>query len=141
MKTLPNLPSALLNLALDDLELVEKNPAYTIDMMAWHRPNAKTCSVCLAGSVIAVSLGKKPTSNVMIGDLSGSDRRKLLALNAMRSGLPCLALRYLDIDKTDAAREYMTSKTYGSITPYIINKAAFKSELRELAAELEKAGL
>ena len=54
MKKLPNKPSELLKVALTDLELVEGDSKYRVDMRNWHTPQYdKTCEVCLAGSVMA----------------------------------------------------------------------------------------
>ena len=52
-KKLPKYPSELLKLALDDIAVVKKDKRYKIDTGLWHRPNKKTCSVCLGGAVLA----------------------------------------------------------------------------------------
>jgi hypothetical protein len=59
---LPDKPSDLLQLALDDLELCEKDRNYTIDMSEWHTPSqdeSEKCAVCIAGAVIAKT-GQRP---------------------------------------------------------------------------------
>ena len=64
MSTLPNKPSELIRLGLADLEACEDDENYRINMREWHKPcidgDGKTkpyCAVCLAGSVIAKTLG------------------------------------------------------------------------------------
>lgn len=67
---LPNKPSELLRVALNDLKAAERDPRYTIDMTDWHVPRDKeglrlfegedmeagsSCAVCLAGSVMRQS--------------------------------------------------------------------------------------
>lgn len=52
---LPTKPSALLRLALEDLEAVEADKKYKVAMGKWHEPNG-ACKVCLAGSVLAKTL-------------------------------------------------------------------------------------
>ena len=53
---LPKYPSQLLKLALDDIAKIKKDERYEINTGEWHRPNKKTCSVCLGGAVLANTL-------------------------------------------------------------------------------------
>ena len=55
VKELPDLPSAMIRVALADLRKAERSVRYRITMGAWHEPNGK-CAVCLAGAVMAFSL-------------------------------------------------------------------------------------
>ena len=54
--TLPEYPSELLKLALNDIAVVKKSKRYRINTNVWHSPNVVTCSVCLAGAVLANTL-------------------------------------------------------------------------------------
>jgi len=56
---LPDRVGDLIRLAVKDLTLCEANPDYTVDMGKWHYYDDErgVCEVCLAGSVIAQSLG------------------------------------------------------------------------------------
>ena len=63
MKELPNKRSELIKVAIADLELVEKDKNYTLNMDQWHVPiiedfnlDFKSCAVCLAVAVMAKSL-------------------------------------------------------------------------------------
>ena len=58
VKQLPEYPSELLQLALDDIAVIKKNKKYKIDVEIWHSPNDDTdkCEVCLAGAVLANTL-------------------------------------------------------------------------------------
>lgn len=64
MKVLPDKKSELLRLAVRNLEEVESMPdVYKVNMDAWHYPRLDfddKCHVCVAGSVIARTLGAKP---------------------------------------------------------------------------------
>lgn len=110
--TLPEKPSALLELALNDLEAVEKLPRYMVDMVDWHQlrtvyimakdglgtESHVVCSVCLAGAVLAVSL--KVPEDLRITPLALKDRRlstKLLTIDDLRIGDVKSALDNLDI--------------------------------------------
>ena len=65
---LPEYPSELLKLALDDLKVIKEDKRYEIDMELFHRPNKKTCSVDLVGAVLANTLKlSRDTSIISIG--------------------------------------------------------------------------
>ena len=61
MSRLPDRPSDLLELALVDLALAEADGRYLVNMWHWHLPalvaSDEACEACLAGSVMAFSLG------------------------------------------------------------------------------------
>ena len=52
---LPNYPSELLQLALNDIKDVNENKNYKIDGTVWHKYDKKKgiCTVCLGGAVLA----------------------------------------------------------------------------------------
>jgi len=59
MTKLPDKIGDLIRLAVKDLTLCESSPKYGINMNIWHARNEEDniCYVCLAGSVMAQSLG------------------------------------------------------------------------------------
>jgi len=89
---LPDKPSALIQLALEDLEKAERSELYDIDMSIWHQPRIRTgfeispCTVCLAGSVIAFSLGVLTHRNVTPKSFRADTEVKLEALEDFRTG-------------------------------------------------------
>jgi hypothetical protein len=101
---LPDKLSDLIRLAVKDAQTVAKLPGYKLDMRMWHQPkDDDTCNVCLAGSVMANTLGADRREslglyNTRPGNIhrwgngkgkfygSESDGNKLLALNAVRTG-------------------------------------------------------
>ena len=88
---LPKKPSVLLKLALKDLETCRNSPKYTIDMDYWFYTNGNECTVCLAGAVMAQTLGFDPMESPSCGPythpkISDTTRKKLLALNNFRMG-------------------------------------------------------
>ena len=90
MKSLPDTLHELLELALHDFDLVLEDPAYRISMGTWHDlpPAAGTCYVCLAGAVMAKSMGL-PRELRGSAYLDGSPldvHRKLVALDHLRTG-------------------------------------------------------
>lgn len=89
---LPNLPSDLLRLAVDDLTRVEADSRYRVDMGFWHKPTTSpdnggvVCGVCLAGAVMAKSL--EAEINVSASPVNADDKtyNQLEALNSFRAG-------------------------------------------------------
>ena len=58
--TLPNKPSDLLQMALDDTIKAYEHPDYLLNMDEWHHPSLnRPCSVCMAGAIMAFGLGAK----------------------------------------------------------------------------------
>ena len=60
-------PSQLVRTALSDLNLVEKDPKFGIDMDFWAERRGETCFVCFAGGMLAHSGGAN------LRDLNRSD--------------------------------------------------------------------
>ena len=114
---LPDTLGALLRVGLDDLRACEADAGYRIDMACWHTPDpvpddgpvggrtAGPCAVCLAGAVMARSLGADPARSASPAglvdrapgaawmevettawDASGRTYDKLSALDDLRCG-------------------------------------------------------
>lgn len=145
---LPDTLSGLLRVALDDLEKVEQMPDYTINMSVWHRPyntlRGRGCSVCLAGSML-VTRGASKEDNITPHSLGLSrvDTEKLFGVNRLRMGDVCAAYRCLERAGVSQNRLTLGQRLDLSreIPSYHIDKQEFKSKLRTLADDLEKAGV
>lgn len=130
---LPDLPSALLRVALADLQVVAERPEYQIDMDQWHlRAGWKSpaCHVCLAGAVLAarydrphMSLGPSYFVEVV--------RDKLRMLDRLRKG---------EVEEAAMWFERSLDVPDRPITDYATNPAQFVDDLLQLAHELEEAG-
>ena len=132
---LPNKLSALIRATLPDLAKAERAKGVKIDMGVWHEPNSK-CAVCWVGAVMRRAIGD---SVAACPDLfSDSTRRKLVAINLLRTGDVATALMCLR--STDVAPDFPLGLDR-SVTPYHHDPKAFKREMRKLADDLEKAGL
>jgi hypothetical protein len=85
---LPDKLSDLIGVALRDLSSCQADPEYEIDMSTWHRPesNGSVCRICLAGSVMARSLGARRDSRLNPAEYDVDTKCKLMALDSMRSG-------------------------------------------------------
>ena len=90
----PSLPSALLALGIRDLCRAGNDPRYEIDMSHWHKGTMRPdpyldedkCHVCMAGAVIAMTLGLGPECDADLASFSGAVAERLSALNAFREG-------------------------------------------------------
>ena len=100
----PNPPaklSALLALAVGDMERMMEDDRYHPDSGEWHRPHAPTgrCHACLAGAVLAGTLGAEPTQDMSgtMGDVDycgdGDWVEALRLVDAWRGGWPDEVLR------------------------------------------------
>lgn len=157
--TLPDKPSELLRLALADLRKAEKDPRYAIDMDTWHDPfydvEAKVhtdeptavCQVCLAGAVMAFSLGADPLVSVYPWELGHETDLRLELLNELREGCVKTAvavyLKYSsDRDVTDAFCQDKGLPSYVEMPEYdVYDPDPFHTAAGALADTLERAGL
>jgi hypothetical protein len=136
---LPDTPSELLTVALADLAAVERDPRYRINMGSWHVPEEDgTCSVCLAGAVMARTLDMnplKPLGPCDAGVLEESLENKLQALDELRNGDLREALELLGMDLPEhlAARH--------RIPGYEDDPHGFRRELHKLAGLMRSEGI
>lgn len=138
---LPTKPSALIRVALADLEKVEKSPAYEVNMNTWHLPRyswngdmVETCRVCLAGAVLACNSNLKIFEEYRPPDFSMAFNAPLFALDSFRSGDILKGLRELGIVGHAAIRHSW------HVTPYENDPVAFKRDMQNMAGYLEQHG-
>lgn len=131
---LPDKPSELIRLALNDLAKCEANPKYKIDMRVWHHSRNGTCSVCLAGSVMAQTLNTSDFVTLVPSDFR-EERNKLAGLNEFRCGFIILGLVCLGFHKPE-----WKHKPDREITPYDEDPVAFVVDMHQLADDLEAEG-
>lgn len=94
LQKLPDDAPSLIRLALSDLEKVENDPAFAVDMNVWLRRYSSCCRVCLAGSVMANTLGSEMESPSLFDH---DTKHKLLALDHFRNGYLRVGLRLLGV--------------------------------------------
>lgn len=102
--TLPRLLSGLVDLAARDIAAVHEDPDYRFMSLAWHSPMDGICHVCIAGAVLAKSVGLPPSIRIdrpagvqaFIPGVAGERvMAKLHALDDVRIGRVDGALRRL----------------------------------------------
>ncbi len=127
-------PSELIKLALHDLEVVESMPdKYVVDMSTWHAPYINKCFVCLAGSVMAISLNTLQHKEVYPTNFPPEQNSLLHALNYFRNGdiingLFCMEINNIHIHNME-------------VTQYEVNKEKFKEDMKNMVYNLEYRGL
>ena len=130
-------PSELLRCALTDLMRCNNDPLYNIEMGSWHSPHtggSNQCDVCLAGSVMAQSLGANAVHWLMPANYKGEVQAPLLALDSMRMGSVGAAFHQLGLNP-EQGRNFSCG-----ITPWEISPTNFLVQMFQLADDLDAAG-
>lgn len=136
---LPNKPSELITVALDDLVLAEQHPKYLIGMDIWHDPQDDTpdpvCKVCLAGAAMAFTLKMPRTAEVMhpLDEFDEDTASKLEALNDIRHG---------DVDGASQTHPMFSVEGIRdrTIPQYRDDRVGFFKQLRRLANDYRTHG-
>lgn len=140
MSVLPDKPSELIETALRDLEAVERLPeTYRVDMRMWHSwgSSEKKCYVCLAGAVMAQSLGAGPERDLDPTEFD-EEYSKLIALNYFRCGDITVGLMHMSAWKT----EYEDKIEDRHVPQYNRDDGrSFKEEIRKMVEYLREKGL
>ena len=127
--SLPDQPSELLKLALNDLIQVENDPRYDINMGEWHYPRETACSVCLAGAVMAGTLDADPGEELSPEDFEQSnDAWKLYALDSARWGDWDEFLKELGLDLHAPDELFEELPT---VCRYDVDPEQFKADIRQ----------
>ena len=145
---LPNKPSELILLALQDLKSTEASEKYEIRMGNWHFPPSlisyfssevkiPSCQVCFAGSVMAFSLEADINRYYGPKDFPGEER-KLRSLVVFRTGHVTYGMRtfYHDKDTTN----YKEINDHLVIPHYHDDREGFYEAMAEMADYLKEKG-
>lgn len=145
---LPDTLSGLIRVALGDLERVENDPTYKVDMNEWHRPTKSgPCQVCLAGAVITRVLSPNECyveGNIFNKGFDTKTRLKFYALDSVRHGAITYAAATLMSKSRQAVIDQLHKNgvydiEYG-LPQYQDAPKLFKERLYIIADQLEKAG-
>ena len=160
-KVLPDKPSALIRLALEDMAKCEEDPDYEVEMSCFHLPNqdcvpdnpatmqikpVKRCLVCLAGSVMAQTLGAADTEWLHPADFRDKDgfhpttENRLQALDAFRVGVLWEGLELMGLED-EYELVVQNDMQPDQIADYHHDPERFVQDMEDLAANLETVGL
>jgi len=142
MKTPPQKPSALIELALKDLNVVERSKKYVVDMDEWHQleldnNDKEMCAVCFAGAVMAKTLKAKFGKSVYPDDFEKEWENAFRALDSFREGCVSYGFRTLGLVPPDWAWQWYEDNP---ITPYRDDPKKFKQDIRNMVKKLKKEG-
>ena len=154
---LPDTLHETLRLAIKDLELVEQDGDYIVDMSQWHEPDPKIrdgnmqwdCKVCLAGSIMAKTFEIDPSLSLSSGSFPSHISGKLLAIDSIRKGSISEALfffygadEYIRIEHRDN-KAILRRLNASTRLPhdYEHNKNKFKKDVLAIADKLEEYNL
>ena len=144
---LPNKPSELILLALQDLKSAEASEKYEIEMGNWHFPpnlisyfssevEIPPCQVCFAGSVMAFSLEADINRYYEPNDFPGEER-KLRSLDEFRTGHVTYGMK--DFYGNKDTIDYEEIDSY-FIPHYPDNREGFHQAMADLADYLKEKG-
>jgi len=134
----PTRMSEAIRMAVADLEAVEADPRYKVNMKTYHNPVGQTCYVCFAGAVMSATLNADPEDYLVhTAEWGAKWQAVLYFLNEVRLGEVRAAKRawLTGEDQTLARRG-----TPADVTLYEDNPAAFKRDMLALADRLEAEG-
>lgn len=131
---LPNKLSDCLELAMKDLETVEKMPNVRINMAGWFAPvflalSKIECEVCLVGSVILNTFKEDFSSFIRPDDYNFKTKNKLQAINYLRTGNIELALDSFGYKKLYLKNDEGNRIVYMQIARYHLNPKLFKKQM------------
>ena len=144
MKQLPDTLSALIRLAVKDMDLVKADPNYELDMNFWHTPDLTKCHVCMAGSVIAKTLNCFSEQSLFPSRFADAGiRKKLWSLNSVRLGeLMDAWYRFYSAEYTryDDGFKYICGPNEGTfrVPSYETDYEKFKNTMLKFADMIEK---
>lgn len=139
--SLPDKPSELIRVALEDLRKTEKDPRYRINFKYWHSPEipygeeTEFCEVCLAGAVIAQRGNVSPDIRTVSSDFASPTWGKLQALDDFRLGDVAIGVENLDIPERNGLPPDREICTYDE------SPQRFYRDMHKLADDLEAVGL
>lgn len=144
---LPSKASELIRLALSDLRKVEAaDNVYVVDMGQWHEPGGvgdSRCAVCLAGAVVAQSLGLDPGERFVdhVKGMPHSIDEKTSALNEFRKGEVDNGMYYLLGGDDYELNEELFQGMFRHVPHYTDHtKEEFHAAMEKLAADLAALG-
>ena len=127
-------PSDLLDIALEDLQLVQEDNEYELRMEFWHEYNHKNdkCFVCLAGAVLSFSLSCNREVNVELCDFTPKVKDRLTAINSLRIGDVEEAFRLLRLNQDEGAKFNRRVSSYRDLPEEAV------AEWQKLASDLKR---
>jgi hypothetical protein len=156
MTELPDTLSGLLELALNDLRKCESDPRFKINMWRYYMIDTsedveQVCHVCLAGAVMAGTLGytiadlqSDPLNDPSVKCLLPENtpfESKLMALDFLRRGHVGYAIAAMKHGAIKYVHNLTTVSHDRSVTPYEDDKCQWHEDMALLLKHLKEVGL
>jgi hypothetical protein len=146
-------PSKVIQMALDDMEQIEKDDRYVVHMDGlWHQygPDAVVqsipqgiCAVCAAGACMSVRLGVPFGINAIPGDprfeWSREVNIRLQGLDFFRRGLVWEGVRKI-MSSISTLSHNPNVPTEMFVCPYGVSRHRFKDDMQRMSRMLARAG-
>ncbi len=141
-RKLPDVPSKLLNAAVDDLEAVERSKRFAVNMANFVYEAGGPCEVCLGGAALVCSLDVKRDvyGKPSLYAYPDSARQKAIALDYFRQGEIESALGELGYSEDDIDSVTEKLGCHFDVCYYDTNPTLFKAQMRSLARQLKAVG-
>ena len=143
-KHLPDLPSAVLNIACNDLLICTFDERYGVNSSVWHLPkDYGTCEVCAAGAVMAKTFGISSSefiTNSLEHFFSVDTMQKLVAINDFREGDFLNGFKNfsrLNTDRIESAIKEL-SRYYNDLGLKELSDFYYKEQAKKFATEMMK---
>ena len=131
----------LLEIAIQDFQKILLHDDYQPNMNNWHLGSGAShgrCEVCLAGSVIAMSLNMPAKKTYSPSDFNEDIGRRLEALNELRLGYIAGAYSALTDRRKDYWKALELSQKWNDRIPDEIKHAKTREQATELATYLQE---
>jgi len=143
---LPLLPSALIRVALNDIQEVQRlKKIYKINMGEWHNGRSnELCELCFAGAVMARTLKASPGQDIMPKEFGIMNGNKLCSLDDFRKGKIKAGMKHWPLYLKVKSNKFFENGTLPEKIPvcaYIGTAKLFRKDMFKVARALEKVGL
>jgi hypothetical protein len=138
----PKKLSAAILMALKDLEAVERDPRYKVNMHMWHGPHMFKCNVCFGGAVLAKTIKVDISKDFNCSDFGDDWKKVFKALDNVREGFVMTALLEMGLvtdEESDNWEEFYTSFDANKLN-YQDDPQAFKDAMFDVATMLKVNG-
>lgn len=143
MEQLSKIPSEAIEQAIHDLEEVESDERYLVDMGEWHSPRDSDgkCHVCMAGAVMAkrynlpITAYATPGYGIVLQPFDTSTQMRLCGLDMFRTGRIEEGLRLFGVENMSHGTKYRWTKSYE------VDPTTFKRQILKLASDLRQEGM
>lgn len=134
--------SRCITMMLEDIEHCEKNPRYKIGVGKWHRPGEGVCSIFMAGTIMAKTMGVDAMLDAHPSDFEREERNRFFALDGVAFGEVRDALAHMEEKPSGWANHnsYLSLPKKIKVAEYCHDPEQWKADMRRIRDMLRKVG-